>query len=194
MKKVVHICLVIFIVFSMSGQNDTVIWNSKMKLKIQDFKAVPDTNKYKGIRAISKIGSPIRWSVKFDTVYILAYSHFIRSMSWFVKNKHSVQKDSLLLIHEKGHFDIREIELRKLRRELSKISATDTKVFKLYYDDLVNKFLVSESKIQKMYDTETGLSKNELKQKEWNLKIEKELKELDAYSKTIVKIPLKRNK
>lgn len=72
------------------------------------------------------------------------------------------------------------------------MSFNSFKQFNENYSSLIKKLELEDSQLQKQYDKETDLSRNVLKQKEWNIRIAKELKELENYSSSIIKIPLKK--
>lgn len=171
--------------------SDTIFWNSVRNLKFEDFKSIPDTS-LKTIEAVSYLGFKLPYNLKNDTIYLNIQSWFLKSKSWFSKDKELSINDKNLLTHEQGHFGIKELQIRRFKKTIQSIVFNNFKHFSELYN-LAIKNLEKEDKImQKQYDAETNLSKNSPKQKEWNLKIAKELKELENYSSAIIKIPLKK--
>ena len=180
MKYLLLICLCSI---NLYGQvNDSLIyWNNNTKLKWSDFKMPPNENSTDG--AITASGIKTKVSFKKDTIVFIIKSHFSKNESWVKKNKIT----SNLLKHEQLHFDITELFARKYRNKLKEhifYSNTANKEYHQIYNtnhDELNKY-------QDLYDAETNHSKNEQKQIEWENRISKELKELEKYSSSTVKV------
>ncbi len=196
MKACIFIFICInFYFFSIAQNGDTIFWSANKKLKIEDFKATPDTINKKTVKGYSMLSSPISCKNKRDTVFIIIQSCFIPKESFFISDKKNNSiADKNLLLHEQGHFDIQEIELRKFQQKLIKLSIINFNNFKILYKNLLNEFLSNKEKMQKLYDTETDYSNNKQIQKEWGLKISKELKGLSEYSNHSIKIPFTKSK
>lgn len=177
--------------FGLAQKSDSILWSQNRPLKIMDFKALPNFST--DILALSVIGYDIKPVHNNDTVKLTIINYFSIKESWFKKESKSLSnKGANLLHHEQGHFDINEIELRKLKKKLLELKGLDFSQFKVKYLNLIKEYEILEFKIQKNYDSETNLSKNKVKQKEWSDKLKKELKDLEIYSSSIIKIPLKK--
>ncbi len=184
--RIISLITLIFIVFCSYRQTqpEIITWSPNRLLTWNDFKGVPDVNKKHS--AITDCN--IDWNLKTikDSLFVNIKANVQPNKSW-VKLK-AMTKD--LLKHEQVHFDITELFARKLRHlvlnskfpktgvgnELKKMSFNNTIAFKKY---------------QSLYDSLTNHSLIKAKQLEWEKKIVKELKELDAYSNTDLKILLK---
>lgn len=186
----------IFLILSFNSMNfysqnsDTLFWNKTNKLKYDDFKSNADTINFKNIFAYSMLVSPINWYGKNDTIYIKIKNGFIKQQSFFIRGNKN--EDDNLLSHEQGHFNIQEIELRRFIKALFSVTYQNYNQFRDYYTKQLTLYKERKKIVQKQYDSETDLSRNVVKQKEWNEKIAKELKELENYSNSIIKIPLKK--
>lgn len=191
MRSLIIIVCILISNWFYSQNNDTIKWSASRKLTIDDFKAVPDSNSK--FRAVSMIGNYGRYKIKGDTLYVVYVNYFLSEKSWFKKDKKNSKNNTTLLVHEQGHFNIAEIEVRRLRKKISEIKGIDRKKVQSIYNSFVAEFKISDQKIHYSYDKETDFSRNEIKQKEWNNKIAKELKDLETYSEETIKISLKRN-
>ena len=174
------------------GQNtDTIKWSNKRQLTFDDFLAPIDTSS--PFRAISHVNYKFKYDIKNDTIYFVSFSTFVKSRSRFniINKKSFCKSDIILLKHEQGHFNILEIELRKLKNRIVNVKF-DKGSYKLRIRKLINDFDLGEEITQKLYDKETDLSRNEKKQEEWNKKIAQQLKDLDMYSLDTIKVPLQK--
>ncbi len=118
--------------------------------------------------------------------YIRVYALFYQNTS-FVKPVKEARTD-LLLRHEQLHFDIVELFARKFRqiiwyKRLDNIRKVTKKIPKLYKK--IRRQLI---KYENEYDKETNHGKNIQKQKEWEEKVRKELKELEQFREEAVRI------
>lgn len=174
------------------GQNtDTIKWSNKRQLTFDDFLAPMDTSS--PYRALSDVGCKYKISTKGDTVSYKAYSYFFKPGSRFnIKNKSKASKiDLLLLRHEQVHFNIEELYLRMLKKKIAETNFSKSG-FKNSFNLLIKNYGNQAKEIQKLYDKETDLSRNEKKQEEWNKKIAQQLKDLDTYSLDTIKVPLQK--
>ncbi|MEO8760839.1 MAG: DUF922 domain-containing protein [Bacteroidia bacterium] len=172
----------------LSQQNDSIIWSVNYKLTYTDFKKISPVNS--PFRAISNLNLPFKQKIIGDTMFVFPYCYFKKSESWFKKDSVSINNNVLLLAHERGHFDLAEIEVRKLRKKLLELHLTKQNAQGLI-QQYANQSLIEEKEIQDAYDAETNFSINKEKQKEWALKIKQQLIELNGYAKTVIKIPVK---
>lgn len=165
-----------------NGSNDSLIlWKQDLKLTWNDFQGeINKSSEYKAMTFATVKAVPIFYS-KDSIVYTIT-SNFEKKLSWS-KDKSS----SSLLKHEQLHFDIAELVARKMRFDCSKLKIKELK--KTYselsyiFDYYTGKYIDS---LDNKYDIETNHGTIEKKQKDWELKIAKELKSLDKYSNTRV--------
>jgi len=162
--------------------SDTILWNSNRCLNWNDFLGEPDTNsKYK---AMTYIIVNYDYDITKDSVGTKIECHFLKNLAWS-KNKASVS----LLKHEQLHFDIGELITRKIRLNASKHVSYSIKETEKFMNDINWRYYHSElDSINAKYDKETDHGTIESKQKEWELKIAKELRKMDAYATTRVVI------
>lgn len=161
--------------------NDSLIlWSPSRKLTWDDFQGIPDIkNKYK---ALSFVQIGLKSEQFDDSLVIEIPTYFYNKLSWS-KNLNN----SVLLKHEQLHFDIGELIARKIRKEYSTYELKNLencykdlkRIYRSYYG-------VEFDNYNNIYDNETEHGTVSSKQKEWELKIAKELKALDAYASTRV--------
>lgn len=162
---------------------DELPWNNEKKITWQNFKDKPDLNSAHS--AITDCRIKMNYYSKKDTLFVNVGAILVQSGSW-VKVK---SKTVALLRHEQVHFDIAEIYARKLRQSISVLKTTKIKVSEQI--TLLDKWNDENLKdYQSRYDNETANSVNKKKQVEWDEKVAKELKQLDRFKDTLVKILL----
>lgn len=93
-----------------------------------------------------------------------------------------------MLAHEQKHFDIVELYARKLRKQIKETKFTSYEDLKEKVETLYDANDKAMDKYQDLYDEETDGSMNGDKQREWQAKIMKEIKALDAYKETVLQI------
>ncbi|MET0466543.1 MAG: DUF922 domain-containing protein [Chitinophagaceae bacterium] len=151
---------------------DTIHWRPDYKLKWDDFQGTPDsTSKYQAI-STPTLSYTLAYDEKGLTCSI--YCFFKKKKSWVIK------KNSFLLIHEQGHFNIAEIFAREFRKRITQYrfnySSVENDVEKIFQQ------IVQEKRYYDLlYDNETNLSRNNSAQLDWSKKIEIQLKQLDAF-------------
>lgn len=112
-----------------------------------------------------------------STVNITARFHPEESWTRYPQLKD--EKEALK--HEEGHLDITEIYARRIREMVSKMRFK-SKTFKDQLRELFQEMAQKHSDEQIKYDRETDHSMNKEVQARWNTWIEKELKDLLAYT------------
>lgn len=173
--KPVILFLLIFISWFASAQSkDTIYWNPNRKLNWEDFKGKADNNT--NLLAMTQAGIGYEVACNGGNLYLKIFCYFNVKKSW-AKEKDSQQ----LLQHEQLHFDITELYTRKLRKKLSEVADPCGKNIKELNKIYQSNFNDCASE-QDRYDKETNHSLNELKQKDWEERITKELKELEKFS------------
>ena len=109
---------------------------------------------------------------------ILLTHRFVKDKSWVKKDK----KLPRILIHEQYHFNISEVFARRMRRELSKLTIPSGENVQAIFDEWMKKYREE----QELYDKETSHSKIKASQLSWQEKIDRELKELEAFKAQVV--------
>jgi predicted secreted Zn-dependent protease len=84
------------------------------------------------------------------------------------------------LAHEQTHFDLSEVSARRMRRALAALadpcSMTDEALHAI-----VDPFIREDFTRQRRYDTETLNGSNIAWQRDWEMRVERELRELVAF-------------
>ena len=166
--------------------SDTIVWSEHNELQWSDFKGKSDTiSNHKAMTYVQVTLNPKEYS---DSIVIHVKTLFFRNKSW-TKNNESIE----LLSHEQLHFNIAELISRKIRKQFSSYEYSDVnlayKILQEIYDDHYPKML-REYNYKYDHDSNHGTIKEQ--QREWELKIAKELKEMKEYSST--KVTVKRIK
>jgi len=154
------------------SENDTIIvWTEDRKLTWDDFQK----KNFKGARAAqSDIGIDVR------TVYQGNSNYKYIVIAYFYKRESSTETDNLnVLKHEQVHFDIAELFARKMRNRLNLLSREkfNKQKYHLTIDEVYENYFL----FQGSYDKETKHSIEKERQKEWNIRIASELKELRGF-------------
>ena len=171
-----------FFGFNKQTQPEIIIWNKNRLLNWNDFKAQPENNCIDA--AMTSSGVTMNWKTKRDSAFVTVVAFMNPQDSWVISN----ERTNALLKHEQLHFDISELHARKLRQNIL--------LQKLNKKDLANvlKSLVGNShklrkQSQNQYDLE--IRQNKSKQLEWEKKVALELKSLEQYSNTEIRVLLK---
>ncbi len=153
---------------------DCIPWNENRRLKWSDFKASP--KKLSPNEALTESGMSIELNCDGKISTAVVKSYFNPHKSW-TKDKES----AYLLSHEQLHFDITELFVRKLRKQLAIFENDCGKLsnhIQEYYDRNYKEFVA----YQDAYDRESRHSIDTEKQVYWERKVERELNELRSYS------------
>lgn len=153
---------------------DCLEWQEDKKLKWSDFKGNP--KRLSRSEALTDSGMSIELKCDENTSEVIVKCFFDRSKSW-TKDRQS----AYLLAHEQLHFDITELFVRKLRKQLSKFGNNCERLnnhVEKYYNENYKEFAA----YQNAYDRESEHSINKEKQAYWERKIAKELQALKPYA------------
>jgi hypothetical protein len=175
MRKILFISLALSPLFCLSQDKDEelLFWTAGHRLTWTDYKGKADPSTGAAASTATFLGIDYTFSPKGLT-YTITCS-FSKTRSW------GLHKNEYILQHEQGHFDIAEIFARKLNMKMAtyKFNRSSYKAdLQKIYDDVVNE----KEEIQNAYDKETDHSIKKDKQAEWLKKIEKMLKEYEAYA------------
>lgn len=190
MKAVFSIAVIFIVVCTINSafaqkskrEGNEIPWNMDRPLTWADFKG--QNGKVQKNQA-AFVGTQISFSTSItknqDSILVTVQSFMIKNQSWKLKSAVS----DYLLKHEQLHFDICELFARKLRKQISEMSA-NKRTFNSEVIKMFRKCDKDLSAYQKLYDKETNHSIITDKQEEWNRKIEAELIEFQNWSNTEV--------
>lgn len=161
--------------------DELILWKSNIKLSWDDFQGTPDQNSE--FDAMTSVNIKYKFDIKENEINTNVNCFFSKNLSW------TKEKSSSLLNHEQLHFDIAELITRKMRKELLNHVSKSIETTQIFLNEMKEKyFYKSLDSVSSQYDFETNFSKNEIKQKEWGLKIMKQLNALEKYASTKVAI------
>ncbi|QAA82902.1 DUF922 domain-containing protein [Aequorivita sp. H23M31] len=164
-----------FLYFQPSSEK--IYWSSDTKLTWKDFRGTP-LEKARFV-ASTRTGIHFKYTYSINEgdikVEFTAESFFDPQESWYIPKKVSQN----VLNHEQGHFDISELHARILKKRLQAkkfTSGVKSEVEAIYLQ------LESERKaMQRKFDEETNHSLNLDKEKLWEERIAKQLKEYESW-------------
>ncbi|MGB0918032.1 MAG: DUF922 domain-containing protein [Flavobacteriales bacterium] len=152
-------------------------WNENRKLTWADFKGKP--NKLSRNEALTDSGMSIGLACDDNSSEVTIRCFFDPKKSW-AKDERS----EYLLAHEQLHFDITELFVRKLRKQIDKLGDDCDKLNKYiekYYNENYKDFV----KYQHAYDSESRHSIDKEKQAYWEKKVALELEQLKPYASSL---------
>lgn len=170
--------LSLFLCLASPDNEITLPWREDFKLSWNDFKG--EQNSESDAVAVTASGITFSYVVRKSNTRIVAYkaivnAHFYPEKSW-VKLELA---DDYVLAHEQLHFDITELHVRKLRKQISVIKASEHLGAEL--DRLHKNTNNSLAEMQNQYDTESNNSINKEVQANWMAFVSEELKKYEAY-------------
>lgn len=185
------ICLV-FVLFT-NGQEidstqDRIYWSKNYTLEWIDFTGIPPQTETSA--ALSNIALPYSvQSFSDGKVVVNINTCFIKSKSWVIP-KH---KNNLLLQHEQLHFDIAELNRRKIVKAISEADVNEENV-ELVMNTILKQYWAGDYKeMQEKYDQESNFSRFIKKQIEWNKYIAEELEKYNDSRFTEITINVKQD-
>lgn len=169
----------LFLAVDSPNADGRIVWENGVQLTWDDYLAKPD--KRTEVDALSVCG--IYCGPELTEDYELLFTvqaYFVKQESW---SKEDVTDK--LLQHEQLHFDIAELQARKLRKELSEYFFDPDNLddeLRLIYDKHFDAF----EETQNNYDREAEHSLNEEKQLEWEVMIKAELELFEDYAPHLI--------
>jgi hypothetical protein len=153
-------------------------WSDDLQLQWEDFNGTPTRGTT--VVAVTASGLSFGFSTKMTETQLVDYTafvdaHFYPDKSWYVKER----ANSVILDHERLHFDITELHARKFKQRIAqtkfdlRINSQMERIHNTITDEL--------RQMQQKYDTETDHSQNVDKQKEWQKFIKVQLDRLSYY-------------
>lgn len=174
-------CLFTFIVNGQDSDSadDRIYWSKNYTLEWLDFQGTPPQTESSA--ALSSLAIPYGVETYSDgRIVININSCFVKSKSWVIP-KH---KNNLLLQHEQLHFDIAELNRKKIVKAITDADLTLENV-ETVINSILRKYWAEDYKhMQEQYDRESNFSRFISKQIEWNKKIAEELELYKEYKYT----------
>lgn len=186
------IVFTLFSNYNFFGQNNYFEYNDNVLVRYQNgdilewihFRGKVDTNTVYGAMSTMGIGYYIE---EYDSLVAINIGAYFNSDSSWVRSETTTG-----LIHENYHFKITEITKRLMMKELSEIQIKYNSLNDLLEDRLLN-YSVYHDIEQRFYDRETNYGLDSLKQKEFQIKIDSQLEELNDYNKNYLLLFLNQN-
>lgn len=164
--------LILTILTFQNKTQDLKLWDPNSKIAWSDFKGtVPENRMFK--KAVTSSSISIKSNFyKGEVPKYIVKSYFDKNNSWTITNS----KEHL--IHERLHFEITELYSRLIRKKMDSLSKRLEKNIDCYKKEY-KKILNEHANAQIEYDRRSYSS--DLKQKEWIIRVSKELDELKEY-------------
>jgi lipopolysaccharide export LptBFGC system permease protein LptF len=163
----------LFVCITVIQANNLIPWSASRKLTWSDFKGNPDPHSPNAALTSSNINIEYGYDEKGFQYSISC--NFDKNRSWVrIKNND-------VLAHEQGHFDIAEINARKLNKLMKAYhfnAKTASNDLSRLYEDAMKQHRLEQTQ----YDQETDFSRNKPRQEEWLAKIEQQLKETAPFA------------
>lgn len=157
-----------------------IAWSNRKFITWYCFEGKAPPKKFKNFSAITFVCHQWdKFTVYEDSITFNLNNYFIIDSSWVDTKK---QNDNLLN-HEIRHFDLAEINTRKMRKELNiyiSINEYDTRCYFDYLEN--NKYSKSLQALMDEYDSETNHGIDSKVQQRWNKKIDSLLNVYKDYS------------
>lgn len=184
----IHITTVFFMLstlflwdFQPQESSDTIPWSDEYVLTWDDFQAKPKKGHFAA--ALSDISFAIDIHSEQNDLVVVVQTFFNPDKSW-VKEE---GRNEYLLKHEQCHFDLYEVNARKLRKELQSTRFTQANV-QSTINRIVEKYSKYNESSQAEYDEQTNHSLKEKNQEIWNRRIAEDLEELAPYAATMFRV------
>lgn len=171
------IFLLLLTAFAFAQEKEKLEWNENRPLTWNDFKAEPKESV--PYEANTNTGILFSWNYSTESGEpVLKYevlSNFYPESSW-VKN---VEETNYLLGHEQLHFDITELNARKLRKAIDEYKPGRN--IRKELNQLYEQIEQERVKMQNRFDVETNHSQNKEAEAKWRKFVLEEIKDLEEY-------------
>lgn len=163
---------------SAQQKRDFLLWSDSQTLSVEDFQIKTKQNETTPSFAQFTVNYQV-----FGLNFLIknfnknVHNYFIKSASW-IDTTTNVQQS---LIYQQTLFDLCEVYTRQFRKALSENRKKIMKG-KEITEELNNKFISAFAKRRLDYDRETKFGTDAIKQKDWDVRIQKELKQLSDYA------------
>lgn len=170
--------ITIFLIVLIPRSENQLVWNADYRLNWSDFRGEPQEEI--DAVAITASGLSSSFSARTSSTALVDYTasviaHFYPDKSWYKPEK----VNEIVLAHEQLHFDITELNARKLRKNIA--DSNFTLNIKSEMNHLVDKANRDLEIMQELYDSESDFSMDVVSQKKWQLYVQEELKRLSNY-------------
>ncbi|MBK9285283.1 MAG: DUF922 domain-containing protein [Sphingobacteriaceae bacterium] len=181
MKAIVFYTLLLLVYEATAQKKDTILWVESERLTWNDFQGEPEAR-----FAVASTAYDILLNIQQINQYTMVRVEavFFKKKSWKKKKWISTE----VLNHEQLHFDIVELYARKLRKKIAGLKIKKFEQLKNTIQQLYEENDEEMDRFQDLYDEETDGSMNGEKQREWELKIAKELKLYQQYAKVLQRV------
>ena len=159
-------------------------WNPDSLITWNNFKGPPKSHGNSKALTMSRISCS--FGINSNCFTYKVYAYFYEGESWVLDSS------SVLLKHERNHFDITEIFARKIRKYL--IESFRLKRSRAEIGSNIKQLMSELHKYQVLYDDETNHSLNSDQQVLWSNKINIQLQELAEFKTAIYQSCNDRNK
>lgn len=166
------------------GGKDYIYWSDEYELVWTDFEEIPE--RYSEHAAFSVVGYESSFNMNGQRYEAEIKTYFSKNESW------SKSWIASLLLHEQGHFDLAEVNARLFRKRVKEAMEAGT-ISVSVFEEMSDEAMAELDKAQKAYDEETNFSMNYRAQLEWSEKIAAQLKSLEAFANTVIKVSRKTN-
>ena len=159
---------------------EAIPWSAERRLTWADFRGRPDLAS--GVAAVTTYAITWESDCSPDGFRFRVTSVFIPDQSWVKPDVPALDEESRrTLAHEQTHFDLSEIQARKLRRELGRLVMP----CRLTEEELaaaVAPLFQEEVDLQRRYDRETNHGLDRAQQARWEDDVRRELEALNRYA------------
>ncbi len=181
MRLLTFILVLLLCVSFKKEEPETILWQEEKLLTWDDFRGKPE-KRFAAASTHYDIIKELQDNSNSANINIKAI--FFCKRSW--KKKSWINES--VLRHEQKHFDIVELFARKLRKLIFEQKYLDYNDVKIKTDSLYTIIDKEMDVYQDKYDEETDGSMNGDKQREWEPKIMTEIKKLDTFKNTELKL------
>ena len=159
---------------------ESIIWSAERRLRWDDFGGRPDP--------MSEAAAMTVYLLSYDGTCVAnvfdrrVFSAFLPDQSWVRTSVLLARPDvnRHALAHEQTHFDLSEVSARRMRRALAALadpcSLTDEAL-----NGIVDPFIRDDFTRQRRYDTDTLNGSHSAWQRDWEIRVDRELRELAAF-------------
>ena len=173
--------LLFAILLSVLGNNtpeEQLVWDETYRLTWSDFRGDPQEDV--DAVAITASGLSSSLSARTTSTRLVDYTvtitaNFYPEKSWFKPGR----VDEIVLAHEQLHFDITELNARKLRKKIADYNFTLN--IKAELNRLVENANRDLAVMQELYDSQSNYSMAIEGQKKWQVYVRNELRKLSSY-------------
>jgi len=180
MTKVLFVTLPLLIFLSglsLQAQN-RIQWEEEVKLTWKDSKGKPMPTNHKVAATNYEIG--YKYWMENNEFKFKVTCEFVKDLSWVAP----IGKSDYILKHEQKHFDLAEVYARKLRKAFNEGDIT-IKNYKRQIKSIYNQIWEECQAAQAQYDDESHHSIDTRAQEKWDLLIDAQLEQFEAYKKDL---------